>query len=77
MDSPYEPISCSVHDEFLALATLRRECQLTVVVNGQEMTVDGVIADVYTSKNAEYLQMRAGQIYRLDQVHALNGKTLT
>ena len=43
---------------------------------GQEMTVNGVIADVYTSKSAEYLQMRAGQIYRLDQVHALNGKTL-
>jgi Rho-binding antiterminator len=77
MDQPYDPISCSVHDEFLALATLRRSCELTVVLSdGQTQTVSGVIADVYTRAGAEYLQLRDGPTFRLDQIRALNGRPL-
>lgn len=75
MDQPYEPISCSIHDELLALATLRRDCELTVVLSdGQTRTVSGVIVDVYTRAGAEYLQLRDGPIFRLDQIRALNGR---
>lgn len=77
MDQPYEPISCSIHDEFLALASLRRSCELTVVLaEGREETVSGVITDVYTREGAEYLQLRDGPTFRLDKVRALNGKPL-
>jgi Rho-binding antiterminator len=77
MDHPYEPISCSIHDEFLALASLRRSCELTVLLaNGREETVSGVIADVYSREGAEYLQLRDGPTFRLDQIRALNGKPL-
>lgn len=77
MDQPYEPISCSIHDEFLALATLRRSCELTVLSeDGGERTVSGVIADVYTREGAEYLQLRDGATFRLDRIRALNGKPL-
>ena len=77
MDQPYEPISCSTHDEFLALASLRRRCELTVLLaDGGEQTVGGVIADVYTRDGAEYLQLRDGPTFRLDRIRALNGKPL-
>ncbi|NML63454.1 hypothetical protein HHL21_20640 [Massilia sp. RP-1-19] len=77
MDKPYEPISCAIHDEFLALASLRRSCELTVVLaDGSEETVRGLIADVYTREGAEYLQLRDGPTFRLDQIRALDGKAL-
>lgn len=77
MDQPYDPISCSVHDEFLALATLRRQCELTVLLlDGQTQTVSGVIEDVYTRAGAEYLQLRDGPTFRLDRILALNGRQL-
>lgn len=77
MDKPYVPISCEIHDEFLALASLRRSCELTVVLgDGREQTVSGLIADVYTREGAEYLQLRDGPTFRLDQIRALNGKPL-
>ena len=77
MDKPYEPISCEVHDQFLALATLRRSCELTVVLaDGREETVNGLIADVYTREGAEYLQLRDGPTFRLDQIRKLDGKPL-
>ncbi len=77
MNKPYQPISCSVHDEFLALASLRRSCELSIALaDGQFATVHGVIEDVYTRSGAEYLQLRDGQTFRLDQIVALNGKPL-
>jgi Rho-binding antiterminator len=77
MDQPYVPIACSIHDEFLALASLRRSCELTVALaDGGEQTVSGVIADVYTREGAEYLQLRDGPTFRLDRIRALNGKPL-
>jgi Rho-binding antiterminator len=77
MNQPYVPIDCSVHDQLLALATLRRACTLTVVQeDGQVADVGGVIEDVYTRAGAEYLQLRDGPVFRLDQIRALDGRPL-
>jgi len=76
MDKPYEPIACEIHDEYLALASLRRTCELTVMQDGETTTVRGVIEDVYTRDKAEYLQLRDGPTFRLDQIVAINGKPL-
>lgn len=77
MDQPYVPISCSVHDELLALATLRRECELTIApAAGTAERVRGIIVDVYSRGGAEYLQLRDGSTYRLDQIQALDGRTV-
>jgi Rho-binding antiterminator len=74
-DRPYVPISCSVHDELLALATLRRECELTVEAGeGAAERVHGVIADVYSRGGAEYLELRDGRTFRLDRIVALDGR---
>jgi len=78
MDQPYQPIACEIHDEFLAQASLRRQCELTVrQADGQTATVSGVIADVYTREGAEYLVLRDGPTFRLDQIIAMNGKSLS
>lgn len=75
MDRPYVPISCAVHDELLALATLRRECELTIAPpDGPAVRVRGVIVDVYSRGGAEYLELSDGGTYRLDRIQALNGR---
>lgn len=77
MDRPYVSISCAVHDEILALATLRRECDLTIAsTEGPAERVRGTIVDVYSRDGAEYLQLHDGSIYRLDQIQALNGRPI-
>lgn len=77
MDQPYQPIDCEVHDQLLALATLRRPCALTVTqANGSNTVVSGVIEDVYTKTGAEYLKLRDGDTFRLDQITAIDGKAL-
>jgi Rho-binding antiterminator len=76
-DQPYQPISCSGHDQLLALATLRQECRLTVnVKDGGTTDIRGIIEDVYTRDGAEYLRLRDGSIFRLDHIQALDGQPL-
>ena len=73
-EHPYHPISCDVHDQLLALATLRREVELVVLrSSGSGDAVRGVIEDVYTRSGAEYLRMRDGTTLRLDQIRAIDG----
>jgi Rho-binding antiterminator len=77
MDQPYQPIACDIHDAFLAQASLRRHCELTVrQPDGGSATISGVIADVYTREGAEYLQLRDGPTFRLDHILTLDGKPL-
>jgi len=77
MDQPYQPIACDIHDAFLAQASLRRHCELTVrQPDGSSAIVSGVIVDVYTREGAEYLQLRGGPTFRLDHILALDGKPL-
>lgn len=75
MDRPYVPISCSVHDRLLALATLGESCELTIGPDPDSAErVHGVIVDVYSRDGAEYLQLRDGTTFRLDEIQALNGR---
>lgn len=77
MELPYRPISCAVHDEMLALATMRRECELAVIsADGSWQRVRGIIEDVYSRNGAEYLQLRGGETYRLDRIRALDGRPI-
>jgi Rho-binding antiterminator len=75
MDRPYVPISCGVHDQLLALATLRQECALTIGSGGgRAATVREIIVDVYSRSGAEYLELSDGQRFRLDEILALDGR---
>jgi len=73
-DRPYYPISCAVHDQLLALATLRKESDLTVAgEDGRSELIRGLIVDVYSRSGAEYLELADGRTYRLDRILALDG----
>ena len=75
MNHPYIPISCAVHDELLAYATLRQECELSVVsAGGVRESVRGIIADVYRHGGAESLRLEDGGTYRLDMIRTLDGR---
>lgn len=77
MDHNYVPISCSVHDQLLALATLRQECDLSVVdASGCILRLRGRIIDVYSSSGAEYLSISDGTTVRLDQIRSVNGEVV-
>jgi Rho-binding antiterminator len=75
MDHRYVPISCAVHDQLLALATLRQECALTIGSrDGRAESVRGIIVDVYSRSRAEYLELSDGRRIRLDEIIALDGR---
>jgi Rho-binding antiterminator len=77
MNQPYIPISCAVHDELLALASFQKDCELTIAVSeGRVERIRGIIKDVYSREGAEYLQLRDGSTFRLDQILALNGRPI-
>ena len=77
MEQPYQPIACDIHDVLLAKASLRQPCELTVrLPDGQHALLNGLIEDVYTRAGAEYLVLRNGPTFRLDQILALDGKPL-
>jgi len=77
MEKPYAAINCSDHDRLLASATLRQNVHLTIILpDGETQTISGVIEDVYSSKECEYLRMRDGPTIRLDAIRALDGHLL-
>ena len=48
--SHYPPISCSLHDELEAAATLQKLCDIVYRVDGEELTVTGQIADLWMAR---------------------------
>ncbi len=75
MDMPYVPVSCGFHDKLLALASLRRECEVAISFpDGRLEQKRGIIVDVYSRRGAEFLEFHDGSTYRLDQIRALNGE---
>ena len=76
-DRPYQPISCTGHDQLLALATLRQEYEITVgAKDGNTAKILGIIEDVYTRDGAEFLRLRDGSVFRLDRIQALDGQPI-
>ncbi|MFT5368982.1 MAG: Rho-binding antiterminator [Candidatus Latescibacterota bacterium] len=72
--SDYIPISCSLHDELEAAATLRKLCDIVYRVDGEDRVVTGGIADLYARNQIEYLLLDSGVEIRLDCLIQFNGK---
>ena len=66
----YVPINCSIHDQYLAWATLRQV--VTVNYNdetGEEHIVTGRIVDVFTKEDrTEWMMLEGGEQIRLDRI---------
>lgn len=70
----YIPISCSLHDELEAAATLRKTCDIVYCVDGEGRNVTGLIADLYAREQIEYMLLDTGLEIRLDDLLQFNGK---
>lgn len=77
MEQPtYNPISCSLHDELLALATLRQIVQIMWHdFDGNEHQANEKIIDVFSRNAQEFLQLSSGKEIRLDQLVNVDGKS--
>lgn len=74
-ERPYAPIACGVHDELLALATLKRPCDLAYRDNaGAAVAVRGRITDVFSRGSEEFLTLEGGPTIRLDKILSIDGK---
>ena len=67
----YRPIDCSLHDQYLAWATLKSPVAVLYTgEDGEERTSTGLIIDVFTSAEdrAEWMVLDNGERIRLDRI---------
>jgi len=70
----YQPVACGFYDE-VGLRMLRgRPCTLVVVEGDDAETITGVIADVFTEGEAEYVRLDDRRI-RLDHIRRVDDVT--
>ncbi len=71
----YRPISCSLHDELEAAATLRKPCEVVYRVDGVERVVTGRVVDLYARAGVEWMLLDNKKEIRLDHLVRFNGKS--
>lgn len=65
----YRPIACTLHDQYLAYATMRTTVAVEYLgTGGQVRSVSGVIGDVYTAEDSTEWMMIADERVRLDWI---------
>ena len=70
----YIPISCSLHDELEAAATLGKPCEVVHRVDGVETITTGRVVDLYARAGVEYLLLDNKKEIRLDHLLRFNGQ---
>jgi Rho-binding antiterminator len=76
MNESYQPIDCSFYDELEVLAMRKSNCVIEFRSDDNTITsVEDVVADVYSKNKEEFLELRSGQIIRLDRLIRVNGKS--
>ncbi len=74
MKQAYTPIACELYDQ-LELAAMRgREVCFELMAEGGSRTLTGVIADIWAKDGVEYLRLRSGESFRLDEMLAVDGE---
>jgi Rho-binding antiterminator len=68
----YQNISCSYYDQLEAYAVKRTHCTI-VYTDAEELSISGVIVDVFARDGAEYLKLDNGTVIRLDHLVSING----
>lgn len=74
----YRPIACTLHDQYLAYATMRTTVAVEYLgTEGQVRSVSGVIGDVYTADDSTEWMMIADERVRLDRILCVTPLTCT
>lgn len=70
----YKPISCSLHDELEARATLRKQSTILYRNEQNELeTTVAIIKDIYTRSGEEFILLDNGMEIRLDKIEKIDG----
>ena len=74
MNSLYVPISCSYYDRLEAWAVRKERVHIRYMPpeHEAEVYVTGIIKDLFSKDNAEYLELTSGQRIRLDYLISVN-----
>lgn len=77
MEKKYVPINCDFYDE-IEIRAMRKSKYNVVYLseNGEPLTIEGVIKNVYAKNKEEFLEMESGLIFRLDRLVSLDGKVV-
>lgn len=68
----YRPIDCTLHDQYLAYATMRTTVAVEYLgTEGQVRRVSGVIGDVYTADDSTEWMVIADERVRLDWIQSI------
>lgn len=74
MNEKYQPIACGLYDRLEELATLRKECEIVYLDEGnQECKLTDRITGLKSFQGAEYLSTSTGTTIRLDKLISVNG----
>jgi len=75
MENKYHPIDCNYYDELVLLAMRNKPCEIIYRdQNGQQITEQARIIDVFTKEKVEYLKLSNDQLIRLDFLISADGK---
>lgn len=67
--SPYTPISCEFHSRLEALIVFHARCRLRYrTEQGEMVTCEDFLEDVYARDKQEFLRLRGGLVIRLDRL---------
>lgn len=70
----YRPIDCTFYDELTLRAMRRSTAEISYVdEEGGEHAARGVVEDVFTRGDEEYLRLESGTEIRLDRIRAIDG----
>lgn len=77
MENNYKPISCNFHDELEAICVLKKKCEIIYSDGEAEKSITGLIKDIITKKDGEFIEMDGGETIRLDKLISVNGLKLS
>ena len=77
MEKKYIPISCDFYDEIELLALRKSTCKVIFRnKNEEEEMIEGVIKNIFSKNNEEFLDMGGDVKIRLDRLVSINGMPL-
>ena len=68
-ENVYKPIDCGYYDTLEVLSMRRKECLIEFIDEHQQtQAVTSTIVDVFAKSGEEFLQLKSGQLIRLDHL---------
>lgn len=66
--SKYIPIDCNYYDVLVLHAMHRDPLRIRMRINEKIELIEGIITDLFTKEKEEFVTLKDGRIFRLDQV---------